>query len=262
MLKILHILKQRAFSSVFLTQFLGAFNDNIFRAAMSGFVIFKLADINPADKQIMTTLAVGLFMLPFFLFSAFAGEIADKYRKDIIFKVTKFAEVIIAGLAILGFYMQNPYLLLFVLALMGTQSAFFGPAKYSVLPDVLKKEELIGGNALFEAGTYLAILLGIIVGGMVIPENGSDMRTVSFLVLGIAGIGFITSFFIPKINPASPGLKLQFNFLKSTWENMKFATIKREIFLCILGISWFWLVGAVLISQMPGYTRKVLNSDN
>ena len=156
--KIRDILKQKAFLSVFATQFLGAFNDNLFRAALSGFVTYKLTELAPESKQIVVTLAVGLFMLPFFLFSALAGEIADKYRKDILFKVTKAAELVIALLAVAAFYLESPALLLGVLTLMGTQSAFFGPAKYSVLPDVLKENELIAGNALFEAGTYLAIL--------------------------------------------------------------------------------------------------------
>lgn len=259
--KIRDILKQKAFLSVFATQFLGAFNDNLFRAALSGFVTYKLTELAPESKQIVVTLAVGLFMLPFFLFSALAGEIADKYRKDILFKVTKAAELVIALLAVAAFYLESPALLLGVLTLMGTQSAFFGPAKYSVLPDVLKENELIAGNALFEAGTYLAILQGVIIGGLIMSGEGSGRAATSVWIVSVAALGFWTSLQIPAIQAASPHLRIRPNFLKLTWENMKFAFIKREIFLCILGISWFWLVGAVLISQIPGFAQNVLNAD-
>lgn len=259
--KILSILKQRSFLSIFITQFLGAFNDNLFRAAMSGFVTYKIVSILPEHKQIIVTLAVGLFMLPFFLFSAIAGEIADKYRKDIIFKITKLAEVIIAILAIYGFYREDAYILLGVLSLMGTQSAFFGPAKYSVLPDVLSKDELIAGNGLFEAGSYLAILNGIIIGGLLMSGEGSGIEAAAVSVMSISVVGFIASLFIPKIKAASPDSKINPNFIKSTFKNMKFATYKRNIFLCILGISWFWMIGAVLISQIPSYAENVLNAN-
>ncbi|MFV0626685.1 MAG: acyl-[ACP]--phospholipid O-acyltransferase [Alphaproteobacteria bacterium] len=259
--KILSILKQRAFISVFITQFLGAFNDNLFRAAMSGFVTYKITTIAEGDKQIIVTMAVGLFMLPFFLFSAIAGEMADKFRKDVIFKITKFLEVVIAACSITGFYFHNPYILLISLTLMGTQAAFFGPAKYSILPDILKKDELIAGNGLFEAGTYLAILQGIIIGGLIMSGESSGLLATAIWIMSVALIGFIASLFIPKVEAVDPTSKVQLNFLKSTWENMKFATIKRDIFLCILGISWFWLIGASLISQIPSYADQVLKAD-
>lgn len=256
---LLNILRQRPFLSVFLTQFFGAFNDNLFRSSMVAFITYKLTTIAPSDKEIIVTLAMGLFMLPFFLFSATAGEIADKIRKDLMFKITKMIEVGIVTIGVLGFYFNNPYLLLIVLTLMGTQSAFFGPAKYSILPDVLKKNEIIAGNAIFEAGTYLAILSGIIIGGVIMSGSGTGLVAVSFWICSVAIIGLVASFFIPKIPAVAPETKISPNFLKTTWNNMKFATIKREIFLCILGISWFWLVGAVIISQIPNYSEKVLN---
>lgn len=258
--KILKILKKRSFLAVFLTQFLGAFNDNLFRAALSGFVMYKIGDMMPKDeKDIVVTIAVGFFMLPFFLFSALAGEIADKLRKDVIFKITKLMEVIIVSLAVLGFYLYNPYFLLFVLFLMGAQSAFFGPAKYSILPDILKKDELISGNALFEAGTYLAILQGIVIGGVIMSGSSSGLAATSVWIILVALVGFVSSLFIPEVKAVAPETKISFNFLKTTWQNMKFATIKKEIFLCILGISWFWLVGAVIISQIPSYAESTLN---
>lgn len=259
--KIFNILKQRAFSSIFMTQFLGAFNDNLFRAAMSGFVMYKLTDMAQGDKDIVVSLALGLFMLPFFLFSATAGEMADKFRKDVIFKITKTCEVVIVSLAVIGFYIGSTTMLLAVLGLMGAQSAFFGPAKYSVLPDVLKKDELIAGNALFEAGTYIAILMGVIIGGLIMSGESSGLLATACWIVSVAAIGLLASLRIPAIKASSPELKIRWNFLKSTWDNMKFATIKREIFLCILGISWFWLIGAVLISQIPGFAQNVLNAN-
>lgn len=245
--------------SIFITQFMGAFNDNIFRAAMSGFVTYKLTTMVPEHKQIIVTLAVGLFMLPFFLFSATAGEMADKFRKDMIFKVLKVVEVVIAAFAIAGFWVGSPHMLLAVLFFMGTQSAFFGPAKYSVLPDVLKKDELIAGNGLFEAGTYLAILEGLIIGGLLMSGAGDGIVATALCVSSVATVGLISSLCIPKIPAAEPKLRLTRNFLKLTWKNMKFATVKREVFLCIMGLSWFWLLGAVLISQIPGLAQEVLN---
>ncbi|MDR2018941.1 MAG: acyl-[ACP]--phospholipid O-acyltransferase [Syntrophobacterales bacterium] len=255
------IFKKQAFSAVFVTQFLGAFNDNLFRATFSGFVMYKLVDISAYSKQLITSLAVGLFMLPFLLFSALAGEITDKYRKDLIFKILKLCEVIIVSLAVCGFVVQNPIMLLAVLFLMGAHSAFFGPAKYSILPDILKEKELLAGNGFFEAGTYLAILQGTIIGGLIMSGEGSGLFLTSIFIVSVAVTGLIASLFIPNVKAAAPQSEISFNFLKSTFVNMKFAAVKREILLCILGLSWFWLVGAVLISQIPGFSRNVLNAD-
>lgn len=261
MIKIFSILRQRGFLSVFVTQFMGAFNDNLFRAAMSGFVAYKLTTMTYDHKQLVITLAVGLFMLPFFLFSALAGELADKYRKDIIFKATKALELLIAGLAVYGFYINSPYFLLFVLFLMGVRSALFGPAKYSVLPDVLNKDELLAGNGLFQAGSYVAILVGVIVGGLLMVGEGSGFEVTAQWIMTIAVVGFVASLFIPKIKAAAPDMVVEKNFIASTIKNMRYATYKRTIFLCILGISWFWLIGAVLVAQIPSYAENVLNAD-
>jgi len=200
-------------------------------------------------------------MLPFFLFSSTAGEIADKYRKDLMIKTLKFVELLIITTVILGFYLQNPYILLFVIFLMGMQSAFFGPVKYSILPNILKEDELIAGNGLVEAGTYIAILQGTILGGVIMYGTGSEFAAVSLWVGGIALAGFSASLFIPKIEAASPDITINKNFLAAMWKNIKFIKRRREIMLCVLGISWFWLLGAVLISQMPSFASNILNGD-
>ncbi|MCL2144826.1 MAG: acyl-[ACP]--phospholipid O-acyltransferase, partial [Endomicrobia bacterium] len=261
MKNLIKILFRRTFLSFYITQYLGAFNDNLFRTSMAAFVMYKVTSISADSKSIIVSLAIGLFMLPFFLFSSTAGEIADKYRKDLMIKALKFAELIIVALAILGFYLQSPHILLLVLFLMGTQSAFFGPVKYSILPNILKEDELIAGNGLVEAGTYGAILQGIILGGAIMAGAGNVLKTISLWVGCVSLAGFLASLFIPKIEAASPDITVNKNFLAATWKNIKFIKRRREIFLCILGISWFWMIGAVLISQMPSFTSNVLNGD-
>lgn len=246
----------RAFLALFCTQYLGAFNDNFFRTAMATFITYKVTTLSPSGKSVVVSLAVALFMLPFFLFSALAGEVADKWRKDLLIKATKALEVVIVLLAGVGFLAANVPLLLFVLFLMGTQSAFFGPVKYSILPDILGEKELISGNGIIEAGTYGSILQGTIFGGIIIAANEMLLPAV---ILGVAVLGLAASLFIPKQQAANANLKIDKNFLRSTWTNMAFAKQNHSIFLCILGISWFWLLGTALIAQMPSLAHDILN---
>lgn len=258
MLALLKTFFKRSFLALFCTQYLGAFNDNFFRTAMATFITYKVTTISPSAKSIIVASAVALFMLPFFLFSAQAGELADKIRKDILIKATKGLEVIIAILAGIGFLTTNIPLLLGVLFLMGTQSAFFGPVKYSILPDILEEKQLISGNGIIEAGTYGSILQGTIFGGIVITLSGNYLP---YIVFAVAVLGLITSLFIPAQKPANPNLKVDLNFLRSTWKNISFAKESHNIFLCILGISWFWMLGTALIAQMPSLAHEVLNGN-
>lgn len=255
---LLATLCKRSFIALFLTQYLGAFNDNFFRTAMATFITYKVTTLTGEAKSVIVALAVALFMLPFFLFSAVAGELADKLRKDLLIKATKVLEVLIAVLAGIGFVTANVPLLLGVLFLMGTQSAFFGPVKYSILPDILEEKQLISGNGIIEAGTYGSILQGTIFGGIIISANEMLLPGI---ILGIAVLGLGASLFIPKQQPANPHLKIDKNFLRSTWKNMAFAKQNHHIFLCILGISWFWLLGTALIAQMPSLAHTVLNGN-
>ena len=256
MLSILKTFFNRSFLALFCTQYLGAFNDNFFRTAMATFVMYKVTDISAGNKSVVVSLAVALFMLPFFLFSALAGEWADKWRKDLLIKATKALEVVIAVLAGVGFLAANIPLLLGVLFLMGMQSAFFGPVKYSILPDILLKEQLIAGNGIIEAGTYGSILQGTIFGGIIITANEMLLPGV---ILAVAAAGLLASLFIPAQKPANPDLKIDKNFIRSTWKNMAFAKQNHDVFLCILGISWFWMLGTALVAQMPALAHDILN---
>ncbi|MBQ9970754.1 MAG: acyl-[Elusimicrobiaceae bacterium] len=246
----------RPFLALFCTQYLGAFNDNFFRTAMATFITYKVTSISAGSKSVIVSLAVALFMLPFFLFSALAGELADKFRKDILIKATKGLEVVIVLLAGVGFLTTNVPLLLGVLFLMGTQSAFFGPVKYSILPDILGEKQLIAGNGIIEAGTYGSILQGTIFGGIIIAANELWLPGI---ILGVAILGLLASLFIPAQKPANADLKIDKNFIRSTWKNMAFAKQNHDIFLCILGISWFWMLGTALIAQMPSLAHDILN---
>ena len=270
MLSLLKTFFKRSFLSLFFTQYLGAFNDNFFRVAMVTFVTYKVTTMSAQSKSVIVSIAAALFMLPYFLFSAFAGEIADKFSKDKIIKATKMLEVIIVLLAGLGFLTGNIPLLLFVLFLMGTQSTFFGPVKYSILPDILDKKQLIAGNGIIEAGTYGAILQGTIFGGLIITL--SEINKFGFhikindtflpiIMLTVSTLGLCASLFIPSQKASNSKLKIDKNFLRSTWKNMSFAKQNHDIFLCILGISWFWMLGTVLTPQIPSLTKNILNGD-
>lgn len=256
MLSLLKTFFNRSFLALFCTQYLGAFNDNFFRTAMATFITYKVTSMSAGSKSVVVSLAVALFMLPFFLFSALAGELADKFRKDILIKATKGLEVVIVLLAGVGFLTTNVPLLLGVLFLMGTQSAFFGPVKYSILPDILSEKQLIAGNGIIEAGTYGSILQGTIFGGIIIAANELWLPGI---ILGVALLGVLASLFIPAQKPANADLKIDKNFIRSTWKNMAFAKQNHDIFLCILGISWFWMLGTALVAQMPSLVHDILN---
>ena len=250
----------RRFLPLFITQFLGAFNDNLFKNAMVILILYRIAEQAGLNGQILVTAAAGIFILPFFIFSATAGQLADKYDKARVIRVVKAAEIVVMGLATLGFFLGDAYLLMAVLFLMGTQSTFFGPLKYGILPQHLNEHELLGGNAWIEAGTFLAILLGTIAGGLLILKEGGD-SIVSLTVVAVAVAGWATSLAIPKAPAAEPGLKINWNIAAETIEIMRFATRERSVFLSILGISWFWLVGATFLSQFPAFAKGQLGGD-
>jgi len=253
------LFKTRRFLPLFLTQFLGAFNDNIFKNAMVVLIAWRLAASAEMNAQIMITLAAGVFILPFFLFSATAGLLADKFDKTRLIRYIKLAEIVIMSMGAVGFYLGSVYLLMSVLFLMGVQSTFFGPIKYGILPDQLHNDELMGGNALFSAGTFLAILAGTILGTeVVLTEHG--ITVISAVVILVAAAGWFSSWFIPGTRPAQPDLEVGFNFVTQTWKILSHAAGQREVFLCILGISWFWLVGATFLAQFPTFTKDVLGA--
>lgn len=253
------LLGQKRFGPFFLTQFLGAFNDNVFKQALITLIAFKLsgeiASQEGWDSNTLINLCAALFILPFFLFSATAGQFADKLEKSTLIRNVKMLEVAIMMAAAIGFTTGNIPLLMGVLFLMGTQSTVFGPVKYGILPQVLNEQELTGGNGLVESGTYLAILIGTLVGTMLIANfEAGAMWTAGILVL-IAMAGYFVSLGVPKAEATDPDLKINWNPISESWRILKFAAKERTILLSILGISWFWFLGAVYITQLPNYTR-------
>jgi len=254
------LLTQRRYLPFFITQFLGAFNDNLFKNALVIMFSFSAVSIMGLNSDIVINFAAVVFILPFFLFSATAGQLADKFDNAILMQYVKLTEVVIMSFAAIGFYLESAEILLLVLFLMGSQSAFFGPVKYGYLPRVLEKDELIGGNGMTDMGTFLAILLGMIVGAQAISiKNGAFI--VSILVLVFALAGYFSSRKIPLTGATAPDLKFNFNSFTETLKIIKYSRTNRTVFLSVIGISWFWFYGSILITQIPNYTRHYISGD-
>lgn len=253
------LLRVRRFLPLFIAQFLGAFNDNVLKNAIAMIITFKAVDADPEQAQILVTVAAGLFILPYFLFSATAGQLADKYDRAKMARITKFAEIIFMALAAIGFYVNNINFLLLVLFCMGVQATFFGPVKYALLPQHLQEDELLAGNAYIEAGTFLAILLGTITGG-ILALRGEGHLLVG-VILVVAVLGYLSSRFIPTAPAPMPQLNVGWNIAKETWNIIQNDRSNARVWRCILGISWFWLVGATFLSQFPTYVKIVLSAD-
>ena len=254
------LLTTSRFLPLFLTQFLGAFNDNFFKSALMMFITFRLADESGSDPRVMVNVAAGAFVLPFFLFAAPAGDLADRCDRAFLMRQVKLAEIFIMAGAAVGFYLGDIWLLIVVLFLMGAQSAFFSPAKYSILPQHLAQDELIAGNGLIQMGTYLAILSGAILGGVLILRQGGIYVVGGTAVL-IAAAGWVSSWFIPPTQPIDPTRRISLRFLRRTWEMVQNIVSMREVVVPMLAISWFWLVGATFLAQFPTYARLVLGAN-
>ena len=251
------LLKQKRFAPLFGTQFLGAFNDNLYKNALVVLLTFQAAQWTTIPVELLGNLAAGLFILPFFLFSATAGQLADKYDKAWLARLSKVLEIIIMGVAAAGFWLHSLSWLLAALFLLGLQSTLFGPVKYAILPQHLHEDELVGGNALIEAGTFVSILIGTLAGGLL---AGAVAQPVWIAVggLAVAVLGYWYSRGIPDAPPPEPDLAVNWNPLTETWRSIRFASGNRTVFLSILGISWFWLYGALFLAQFPAYTKNVL----
>ena len=255
------LLRSRRFLPFFLTQALGAFNDNLFKNALVILILFQgsaLAGLSPTDLSIV---AAGLFILPFFLFSATFGQLADKYEKSRLIRLSKLLEVAIMALGAIGLLTGQLPLLLGVLFLMGTQSTLFGPVKYGILPQHLKPEELIGGNALVESATFLAILLGMIAGTVLMGLGAGATAAVSAAILAVALAGWLASRAVPVAPAAAPALVVDWNPVRETARNLRFLASHRTVFLSVLGISWFWFFGGTFVQVLPGYARDVLGGN-
>ncbi|KGY07348.1 MFS transporter [Vibrio sinaloensis] len=254
------LLGQKRFLPYFITQFFGAFNDNIFKNVLLLFVAFAGVGALPISSNLFINLAAGLFILPFFLFSASAGVLADKYEKSWFIRKVKLAEIGIMCLGAIGFITESYVILLILLFLMGTQSAFFGPVKYALLPQQLKANELVPGNALVETGTFLAILLGTLGAGVIASAENAKYIAAGAVVL-FAVFGYIASRSIPEAPASAPDLSFKWQPIKQTKQTIAIAKADKTIFLALMAISWFWFLGAAYLTQFPNFTKIYLNGN-
>jgi 1-acyl-sn-glycerol-3-phosphate acyltransferase len=254
------LLAERRFGPFFGVQFLGAMNDNVFKQALVILLAYQTASFTSMSSDTLQNLAQALFVLPFFLFSATAGQLADKYEKANLITVTVALELAVMLLGALGLALKSIAILLAALFLGGVQSALFGPVKYAILPQHLRQSELVGGNGLVEMGTSLAILGGMMLGGWLITQPGWGVGAVAVLTCALSAAGIVLSRFIPRAPSADPGLRVNWNPLTETVRNLRFTARNRTVFLSVLGISWFWFYGAMLVTQFPNLSKNVLGA--
>ncbi len=258
------LLKQRRFAPFFWTQFLGAMNDNVFKFAFTMLVTYKLSV--SWLKPEMAGLVIGaVFIAPFLLFSATSGQLADKYDKALLTRMVKNLELVIMVLVTVGLFTTNVPLLLGCIFLLGLHSTVFGPVKYAYLPQHLSERELTGGNGMIEMGTFVAILLGNVAGGVLValPQDFwlPGAKAVAFVSLGLAIIGRVVAQFVPATPSMAPDLKINWNPVSETWRNLKLAGEDKVVFRSLLGISWMWFFGAVFLSQFPPFAKDVLHGN-
>ena len=254
------LLGKRRFAPFFWTQALGAFNDNVFRNALVMLVAFQMG-LDDRTVSLYTNLAPALFIIPFFLFSASAGQLAEKFEKTRIIRYVKLFEIAAMLLAAIGCYTHNTLLLLIVLFLMGMHSTTFGPIKYAILPQALQPGELIGANGLIEMGTQLAVLIGLIVGSALMQISGIGTVLAGAVTITVAIAGYLASRRIPAAPPTAPELKFNWNPFTETARVLGITRRDRGVFNAVLGISWFWFFGTVLVAQLPSYTKLNLGGD-
>ena len=254
------LLGKRRFAPFFWTQALGAFNDNAFRNALLMLVAFQMG-LGDRTVSLYTNFAPALFIIPFFLFSATAGQLAEKFEKTRIIRAVKLFEIAAMAVAAIGFYTHHVSLLLLVLFMMGMHSTVFGPIKYAILPQALKPAELVGGNGLVEMGTQLAILVGMIAGNALMLVAGVGPLLASGATIAVAVAGYLVSRRIPVAPATAPELEFNWNPFSETARVLRITGENRAVWNAVLGISWFWFFGTVLIAQLPNYTRETLGGD-
>jgi MFS family permease len=253
---ITHLLRARRFLPLFGTQFLGAFNDSLFKQAVVLFVTYQLYS-NPAKEFQFSAIAQALFILPFFLLSALAGQLADDHDKARLIRIIKLAEIGIMIVGGAGLMFANTFLMLAAVFAMGVHSTFFGPIKYAILPQHLEKDEVLGGTGLVEAGTYIAILLGTILAGVLAARPGSA----AVAVIGFALLGYLAGRQVPPAPPAAERLPITWHIVHASIELVSATMHIRRLFLAILAISFFWTIGAVLIIIFPPLVKNVLGAN-
>lgn len=256
------LLSTKRFLPLFICQFLSALGDNLIRTALVTILTYKATELNGIVRSILVTLAMGLFMLPSVILSATSGQLADKFNKATLIKWIRLLGIGVTTIGIIGFYTNNYVLILLCIFLTGTEATLFGPVKYSILPNHLERKELLIGNGLVEAGTFIAILLGIISGGILGSLNDNSLSVVALSLMGVTVASYVASLFIPDTKPASKLLSISSHIINETIESVKHIKKDRNLFLAILGISWFWMIGGVFMSQLPGFTKETLKGDH
>ena len=252
------LLKQRRFAPFFWTQFLGAGNDNLFKFAFTVLVTYHAAQFGGLDPKMAGFIIAGVFIFPFVLFSATAGQLADKIEKTRIIRFVKNFEIAVMLIAAFGFYIHNVWLLYGCVFLMGLHSTLFGPVKFAYLPQHLREDELTGGNGMVEMGTFVSILLGTMAGGELaaIPELGPHYVAIACVIVALAGR--ITASFVPHSPAPDPELAINWNPFSETWRNLRLAMRKRVVFLSLLGISWLWFFGSIFLTSFSSFSKEVL----
>ncbi|ADG16072.1 phospholipid/glycerol acyltransferase [Paraburkholderia atlantica] len=255
------LLRQRRFAPFFWTQFLGAMNDNVFKIGFTSLVTYQAARFSGVDPKTAAFLISAIFILPFVLFSATSGQIADKYDKALLTRLVKTFEIAVMLVGGAGFWLHSAPLLYLCTFLMGVHSTVFGPVKYSYLPQHLSKAELVGGNGMIEMGTFVAILVGTIVGGAGAGFAEHGAVVLAGVCIAIALIGRAVSGFVPATPAPQPGLRINWNPVSETWRNLKLAHENLTVFLSLLGISWLWFVGATFLASFFNFAKDVLSAD-
>ncbi len=254
------LLTKRKFLPLFITQFLNALNDNIFRNSIVVLITYRIAEKTHMNSGLLVTITTGLFVLPFLLFSAVAGQVADKYEKSKLIRIIQITEVFLIILGGIGFLTTNLFLLMFTTFMVSVRATSFGPLKYAILPQLLDDKELLYGNGLVSASTFIAILLGSILGGiLVLKTMGTYM--VSILIVLVAFGGLISSLFIPRASSSAADLKVNYNIFSETWRILAYSTETKKIFVYIIGISWFWWIGTIFMTQLPLFVKNTIGAD-
>ena len=251
---------KKRFTAMFITQFMGAFNDNLFKQALLLVLTYSVASQMGMKISTLNNLAAMLFILPYFLFSALAGQLADKYEKSKLTVNIKILEIVIMVIAVFGFFMQLYWLLFVALFLLGTQSTFFGPIKYAYLPQVMHEDELVGANGLFQMGTSLSIFFGMIVAG-VLTQLPNAYVWICTTVMLVAILGLMGAKNIPHTPATQPNLTVNWNIITTSWQTIQFLYGFPLLFFIILGNSWFWFYGATFLTQVPEFSKTILHGN-
>ncbi|MDR5779126.1 MFS transporter [Caballeronia sp. LZ065] len=255
------LLRERRFAPFFWTQFLGAMNDNVFKVGFTSLVTFQAARFSGVDPKTAAFLISAIFIVPFVLFSATSGQIADKYDKAVLARLVKSFEIVVMLIGGAGFLWHSAPLLYACTFLMGVHSTVFGPVKYAYLPQHLDSHELVGGNGLVEMGTFVAILIGTIIGGAAAGASEHGTLLLACACFAFAVVGRVAAAFVPASAPSQSGLRINWNPFSETWRNLRLAKSDRTVFLSLLGISWLWFVGATFLTSFFNFAKDVLSAD-